>query len=121
MAADFLTVHTYDSIVVAVVGKDRLTDVASINALDVDIQAQLDRHPRISLLIDLSQVTAMSSQMLGKLVAYHKVIKKGKGRFVVAGSGPAIAPLFKVTKLNKVLDLQADAQKVIMLWKRKPL
>ena len=87
MPADFLSITTYDKIVVAVVKqRDRLTDAGSINELDQALQGQLDRHPRISLLLDIGYVEAMSSQMLGKLVALHKQIKKGKGRFVVAGT-----------------------------------
>ena len=121
MPADFVNIATYDRIVVVTISRDRLTDVASITAIDNDLQAQLDRHPRISLLLDISKVSAMSSQMLGKLVAIHKAVKKGKGRFAISGAQPGIMPLFTVTKLHKVLDLQPDGQKILMLWRRKPL
>jgi anti-sigma B factor antagonist len=121
MPCDFLMVQTYDNIVLAKIDKDRLLDSANITSLSESLEALLDRHPRISLILDMSTVGYMSSAMLGKLVSLHKAVKINKGRMALSGIKPAIQPLFKITKLDKLFEMYGDAQEVLMLYKRKPL
>jgi anti-anti-sigma factor len=121
MACDFLVVTAYDNIVLARIEKDRLLDAQSIADLSVDLLKQVDRYPKISLVVDCEAVVALSSAMLGKLVALVKQVKLCKGRMVLAGVSPKIMPLFQVTKLDKVIDFSPSAQEAIMLYKRKPL
>jgi hypothetical protein len=74
MPCDFLVVQAYDNLVLARIEKDRLLDVAGIAALSEDLIKLTDRYPRISLVLDLEAVSAMSSAMLGKLVSLHKAV-----------------------------------------------
>jgi anti-anti-sigma factor len=121
MACDFLIVQAYDNVVLAKVDKDRLLDVANIVALSEALTALLDRYPRISLVLDMSPVSYLSSAMLGKLVSLHKAVKGGKGRMAVAGVKDSLLPLFKITKLDKLFDFFKDAQEPLLLYRRKPL
>lgn len=121
MPSGLVTINTYHKIVLATITKDRLTDPASIAAVSADLDYELDKHPKISLVLDMSQVTAMSSQMLGRLVALHKLVKSGKGRMVLCGVSKALMPLFTVTKLHKLFDFEDEAQKAILFYQRKPL
>lgn len=121
MSCDFLIVTAYDNVVLARVEKDRLLDAQAITALSGDLMQLLERHPKISLVLDCEAIQALSSAMLGKLVAIQKQVKAYKGRMVLAGVNAKIKPLFQVTKLDKVLDFAASAQEAIMLYKRKPL
>ncbi|MDA3963694.1 MAG: STAS domain-containing protein [Planctomycetota bacterium] len=122
MPSGLVTIANYQKIVLACFEKDRLTDAASIAAVAADLDRQLEMCPvKISLIIDLSKVTAMSSQMLGKLVALHKKVKNGKGRMCLTGVCKQIMPLFEITKLTKVFEFKPDAQEVILFYQRKPL
>jgi anti-sigma B factor antagonist len=121
MPSAFVQVQVYKKDVLIEITKDRILDAATINEIAAAIQEVLDRVPKISLVLDLSKVTAMSSQMLGKLVAVHKEVKKGKGRLAVAGVAASMKQLFKITKLDKMLDMHDDPQKVLMTYQRKPL
>ena len=121
MPSAHVTIQTYQNIVLAAIEKDRLTDANSINAAGDELMKILDRHPKVSLVLDLKKVAAMSSQMIGKLVALHKAVVKGKGRMAVCGSQKGILPLFKVTKLDRVFDLRSDAQEALLFYQRKPL
>jgi anti-sigma B factor antagonist len=121
MPCDFLTVQAYDHIVLARIEKARLLDVRDITAVAEELTRLLDRYPRISLVLDLEAVVAMSSAALGKLVALHKAVTGFKGRLMLAGVKPSIMPLFTVTKLDKILAFAATAQEAILLYKRKPL
>lgn len=121
MSCDFLIITAYDSVVLARIEKDRLLDAAAITALSEALMKLLERYPKISLVLDCEAVQALSSAMLGKLVALQKQVKAYKGRMVLAGVNAKIMPLFQVTKLDKVIDFAPSAQEAIMLYKRKPL
>ncbi|GDY14563.1 hypothetical protein LBMAG53_34410 [Planctomycetota bacterium] len=120
-SCDFLHVQAYDGIVLAKVAKERLLDAAAINSLGEGLNQLLDRYPKISLVLDLSEVGYLSSAVLGKLVALHKQVKTLKGRMALAGMKPAILPLFKVTNLDKVFEIHAEAQLALIAYRKKPL
>jgi len=121
MPCDFVTVQAYDNIVLARIEKPRLLDIRDITAVADELTKLLDRYPKISLVLDLEAVVAMSSAALGKLVALHKAVTTFKGRLVLAGVKASIMPLFTVTKLDKILAFSPSAQEAILLYKRKPL
>ena len=121
MPCDFLMTQAYDNIVLAKVMRERLLDAPAIASLSEDLMKLLDRYPRISLVLDLSDVGYLSSAMLGKLVALLKGVKAGKGRMAIAGVRPALKPLFTVTQLDKLMEFYPDAEQALLLYKRKPL
>ena len=121
MPCAFLIVQAYDNIVLARIEKDRLVDIRDITGVADDLTKLLDRYPKISLVLDLEAVVAMSSAALGKLVALHKGVAGLKGRMVLAGVKGSIMPLFTVTKLDKLFTFAPTAQEAILLYKRKPL
>jgi anti-anti-sigma factor len=121
MSRPAYTVETYDSVVWFQILKDRWLDVNDIATLGDALMRQTDLVPKISLVLEVSKVTNMSSAMLGKLIALHKKIVRVKGRMCICGLSPSLLPLFKVTKLHKVFDLQPSAQDMILKYKRKPL
>lgn len=120
-SCDFLHVQAYDGIVLAKVAKERLLDATAINSLGEGLTQLLDRYPKISLVLDLSEVGYLSSAVLGKLVAIHKQVKTLKGRMALAGMKPAILPLFKVTNLDKVFEIHPEAQQALIAYRKKPL
>lgn len=121
MPCDFLVVQAYDNIVLARVERDRLLDGGAIQVVADELLKLTDRYPRISLVLDMEAVSALSSAMLGKLVALHKAVKTCKGRLALAGIKPSIRPLFTVTGLEKLFEFYPTAQEAILLYKRKPL
>lgn len=121
MPCEFLVVQAYENIVLARIEKDRLLDSTAITSVATDLIKLTDRYPRISLVLDLEAVSALSSAMLGKLVALHKAVVVNKGRMTLAGVKPTIMPLFTVTKLDKLFTFAPTAQETILLYRRKPL
>jgi len=66
-------------------------------------------HPRIAL--DLSDVDFIDSSGLGAIVAALKQLA-GRGDLVIVGAKPAVANLFKLTRMDKVFRMysaEADA------------
>ena len=120
-ASQWLTVEEYRNNIVAVIERDRLVDAESISAVADTLNDILSRHPKVSLVLDARKVTSMSSMMLGKLVALNKQVVAGKGRMAIGGVQKKLLPLFKVTRLDKVLTLVATADEAIKKFDRKPL
>lgn len=116
-----ILVQAYQNIVLIKIDVDRLLEMKVINAVHAAIDKQIDMHPRISLVLDMSKVTNMSSAMLGKLVALQKSIKKCKGRMAVCDVKAPILELFKVTKLHKLFDIRDKSEDAINYYKRKPI
>ena len=117
MACDFLLIQAYDKIVLVKVMKERLLDVRDIASLAEGLMDLTKRYPRMSLVIDLSDVGYLSSAMLGKLVALYKAVKADKGRIAIGGVKPSLMPLFTVTQLDKMMQFFPDAEQAIKLYK----
>jgi anti-sigma B factor antagonist len=121
MAADCVTIQTIDDIVVATVTKEKLLDQATITTLHDELMAQLARHPRISLVVDLAEVGYLSSAMLGKFVALFKGVKAAKGRLAICGVKPGLKPLFSITKLDQLMDFLPDTDGAVARFRSQPL
>ena len=112
-------INRYQGVTLFVLTLDRYLDAAVINTVGKAMMDEIDRSEKIRMVIDLQQVTHMSSAMLGKLIAVVKGVKKAKGDLTVCGVNKSIQPLFKVTKLEKLFDFHDDVQQVMQLYHRK--
>jgi anti-sigma B factor antagonist len=114
-------INRYHGVTLFVFTLDRYLDAVGINQVGKAMLDEIDRSEKIRMVIDLQQVTHMSSAMLGKLIAVVKGVKKAKGDLTVCGLNKSIQPLFKVTKLDKLLTIKPDAKKVLMEYQRRAL
>jgi len=121
MASEFLDIQAYDSIVLAKITKERLLEAPVIALLGDDLLKLVDRYPRLSLILDLSDVGYLSSAFIGKLIALFKALSAAKGRMTIAGVKPSLMPLFQVTRLDKIMTFEPVVEKAIQFYKRKPI
>jgi len=118
MPSEFLDIQAYEKIVLAKITKERLLEAPVIALLGEDLLKLIDRYPRLSLILDLSDVAYLSSAFIGKLVALFKALSAAKGRMIVAGVRPSLMPLFQVTRLDKIMAFEPVVEKAIQLYKR---
>ncbi len=116
-----LIIQAYDRIVLVQVTKERLLDMAIINAIGAELNALLDRYAKPSFVLDFAPVGYLSSAMVGKLIAFYKGVVIAKGRMAIAGVRSDLMPLFKITQIDRIIRFYPDAQQVILEYKRKPL
>ena len=116
-----LLIQTYDGIILAEVLAERVLDAPVINAIGADLLAQMDRHARPSLVLDIGKVGYISSAMIGKLVAVSKRITAHRGRMAICGAKPTLMPIFKMVQLDKLVPFHPEAEKILLEWRRKPL
>lgn len=97
-----------DGILVIAVGDPRLVEDSVLEKLTGDVLELIDKSDEERVILDFSRVEFMSSSMLGKLVKINKRCKEYKTKLKIAGLSPDIKQVFKITKLDKVFDIQGD-------------
>lgn len=120
-ASGHLIVQVYDGIVLVQVARDRVLEPAIITAISAELTALLQRHPRPSVVLDLSKVAYISSAMIGKFIAFYKGVMGMKGRLAIGGVKPELMPMFKITQIDRLIRFHADVQTAIQEYRRKPL
>lgn len=96
---DVLTIRILD---------ERLVDPEHLKRLFDDLYALLGKSEERQVLLDFTPVKFMASAMLGKLVAFQKKCEEYRAKLKLCGIVPDILEVFKITKLNKVFDIQPD-------------
>jgi anti-anti-sigma factor len=96
---DILTIRILD---------ERLVDPEQIKRLCDDLMTLLGKSDETQVVLDFAHVKFMASAMLGKLVQLQKKCVEFKAKLKLASVAPEILEVFKITKLHKVFDIQAD-------------
>lgn len=76
--------------------------------------ADLANEGRFRVILDLKQVQFVDSSGLGALIHMHKTLQP-QGRLVLCQVDPKVGQLFKVTRLDRVFTLAADADEAFRL------
>lgn len=71
-----------------------------------DLYALVDVHGITNMVLDLSGVRFLSSQTLGTLVNLQRKARAAGGGIVLAGVGPNIARMFRITRLDSLLTIR---------------
>ena len=101
--ADALVVHFLDQ---------RIHADAAITSLGKELYAVVDRPDCLKLVLNFSDVEFLSSAMLGKLVTMQRKIVEKNGVLRLCEMCPNIRLIFKLTCLDRILDIretEADA------------
>lgn len=102
--------QTRDDILIIQVQDPRLVDDSVLEQLEKDIMELVDRSEEHRVIIDFAPVQFMSSSMLGKLVKIHKKCKEYKAKLKLSGVSSDILQVFKITKLDKLFDIEKDLE-----------
>ncbi len=86
----------------------RILDEAQLEEVTREVLAQLDKSTEDKVILDFAPVQFMSSSMLGKLVMIHKKCKEFKVKLKLSGISPDIREVFKISRLDKLFDIEAD-------------
>ena len=103
-----LSTYSKDGILTAVFTDARILDDAKIEKLGSDLVELLNKTTEERVILDFRNVKFMTSSMLGKLVQVHKKSAEFKVKLKLAGIDPEIRQVFKITRLDKLFDIEAD-------------
>lgn len=102
-SADALVVHFLDQ---------KIHAEAAVAGLGKELYAVVDRPDCRKLVLNFSDVDFLSSSMIGKLVTMQRKIAEKNGILRLCGMCPNIRLIFKLTCLDRILDIretEADA------------
>lgn len=87
----------------------KILEELSIHEIGEELRALAESEPRIKLLLDFAKVEYLASAALGMLITLHKKVQEQEGSLRLANINRQIYQVFKITRLNKVLDIHDTA------------
>lgn len=95
----------------------RFVDSTVIEQCYREIMDLLEKTEESHVLIHFGRVDFMSSSALGMLIRVRKKCEEFKITLKLSNISPNISEVFKITGLNKVFDIRADAADAIEVFK----
>ncbi len=108
MATSGLVVTSFQGVTVASFRNASILDMPVVQAIADELYALVDKQAQKKILLDFDAVRFLSSQMIGTLIALNKKSKDIGGRVILCGLKPEPMKVFKIMKLEKILEFAAD-------------
>jgi anti-sigma B factor antagonist len=105
-------------ILVVFIDTERLLDGPAIDVCLREIVAVLEKSEGNYVLLHFGRVTFMSSAALGMLIRVNKKCAEFKIMLKLCNIAPDIRQVFKITGLDKVLTIYADASQAMEAFKK---
>jgi anti-sigma B factor antagonist len=91
---------------------ERITEIGSL--INAQVSSILSRkESTTAIVVDMSSVNTMNSSFLGALVSANKKCQVEGVRFTVCGLSEKVSDVFKMTRLDRYLDIRPDLNKSI--------
>lgn len=106
-ALQFATAEDGDRVTVSFPADTALTE-GNAEELYHALSACANGRERPSLIVDLTGVAVLTSAILSRLLTLNKLFRSAGGHLALQNPTPDVLMVFKVTKLDNVLDIQAE-------------
>lgn len=111
--------QTNGEVIVAYLAQTRIVDQAKIDEMGRLLEKLLNKAEHGKLLINFEGVKFMGSAMLGKLITLNKKCKDAKVQLKLCNIDDQIMTVFKMTKLDKVLDIYPSEDRALSAFEKK--
>ena len=98
---------------------NKILDETKIQQIHTELSEQLTKVPGGKLLLNFDNVSFMSSAMIGKIILLNKKCKASDVKFKICSISDNVMEVFKLMRLNKVLDIQKDEEKAVASFDKK--
>ena len=105
--------HYADNLYIIEFMESSIVDQLTIAQINQDIKAVVERAGAPKLVFDFSNVTHVSSAMLGVLMTQHKACKAAGGDIRLCGINKNIMQVFKLTRLDKMMKIFPNQDQAI--------
>ena len=92
-----------------------ITDARVIETLGKELLVLVDQQARRQIILDFGRVKFLSSRMLGTLISLYKKSAAIKGRVILCGLAPELMEVFKITRMDKVMEFAENQDKAMKL------
>jgi anti-sigma B factor antagonist len=103
-----LSSYSKDGILTVIFDDARILDEVKLEQVSNDVMEMLNKTTEERVILDFRNVKFMSSSFLGKLVQIHRKTAEFKVKLKLCSIDPEIRTVFKITKLDKLFDIEAD-------------
>ncbi|NOT00564.1 MAG: STAS domain-containing protein [Phycisphaerales bacterium] len=104
-----IVIQTIQDVTVATVEDSSVIDPQHIEELRVALFNLIEKQDKRKLILDITKVKHLSSAALGVLIPLQEAYRKAKGQMFLVGASDGIMKLFKITRLDKLLQF-ADTE-----------
>ncbi len=98
---------------------NKILDESKIQQIHTELTEKMGSTPANKLLLNFDNVSFMSSAMIGKIILLNKKCKASDVKFKLCNISDNVMEVFKLMKLNKVLDIQKDEEKALTSFEKK--
>lgn len=105
---DILQIETAEGIVVVGLVPSSILGVEMQEVITQQLRELVNSAVTTKLLIDFSNVSFFSSQMLGLLVDLWRRLKETGGQLAICGINPQLTRVFRITHLDKLFTFYPD-------------
>lgn len=114
-----ITTKKHEDILVVGFTDSKILDSQRIEEVGRELQEVIPRAEHRKLLLNFRGVSFMSSAMITKLVMLNKGCKAQGVHLKFCEVSPNVMEVFKITKLNKLFDIQEDEEKALASFNKK--
>lgn len=106
-----LKVKEADGVSIIEFADRKILDELCILEIQDELSKLVEARDSGNLLLSFKNVDHLSSAALGMLITLKKKVEEKKGKLKLSDINPQIYEVFKITRLNKVFDIHASAEK----------
>ncbi|MEM9364543.1 MAG: STAS domain-containing protein [Planctomycetota bacterium] len=97
----------------------KILDSQRIEVVGRELQESVPQAIHKKMLLNFSGVSFMSSAMITKLVVLNKTCKAQGVKLKFCDVSPNLMEVFKITKLNKLFDIQDTEERAVASFEKK--
>ncbi|MCE9554692.1 MAG: STAS domain-containing protein [Planctomycetes bacterium] len=97
----------------------KILEEATLQGIGRELMEFAARCDSQQMLLNFENVKFMSSAMLGKLVQLNKKCKEDKIDLKLCSIAESLMEVFKLTRLNKILDIHSDEERALKAFGSK--
>lgn len=109
----FVEVKDVDDVTVVRFLESKILDESNIAQIGDRLFRLVDQDGRKKLVLNFEKVEYLSSAALGKLITLEKKTKAQAGRMKLCNIKPGILEVFKITRLDKMFDIQSSEEAAV--------
>ena len=113
-----LSVEFHGQIVVATLTDEKILDENQLQSLEGSFLPLIKQTPGIQLIINFKNVKFLTSSVLGLLIRISKNIYESDGTLRLCSIDPKIQDVFRITRLDKIFDIQSCVDDAMIGLKR---
>ena len=114
-----LTSEDKDDVLIVYFNDAKILDESKIQQIHSELSEKLSSVQEGKLLLNFQKVSFMSSAMIGKIILLNKKCKSAEVKLKLCNISPNVMEVFKLMRLNKVLDIQKDEDKALASFNKK--